>query len=325
MQNEVWRDIWSFEGSYQVSNFGNVRSLDRYIYHPRMGKIFRKGKMLKQSYASKGYKQVCLNDNGRTTTFRVHRLVAMMFIENPDNLETVNHIDGNKENNHVSNLEWCSVADNLRHASVNGLMNHSSLTGSMNVNSVLDEGKVYKMMTDYFLNDRILKEIAEEYDVSIATVFQAIKGITWKSVQKKWREDHGFGNEVTTAPRSLQGDNHQKRVEEIRRGGSDGERGRRHGEDDGDRLRARKHKVLERAYRRSNPGLRSEGVNQFMTLSEASNRWGVKQTTIRSRLFQDQKHGRPLHGSRRFQGVWGITEAYMASRNWRNQIHEKGN
>ena len=236
MQNEVWRDVPGFEGHYQVSNYGNVKSLERNVKHPKIGKMHIKGRILKQSNASKGYKQVCLNLSGKTKIFRVHRLVAMAFIENPEGLETVNHIDGNKGNNHVSNLEWCSVADNLRHASVNGLMDHSSVTGSKNVNSVLDEGKVYKMMTDYFLNDRILKEIAEEYDVSIGTVFQAIKGVTWKSVQKKWREDHGFGDEVTTASGSLPKDNHKNRGEEIRRGRSDGKCGRRNGEDDGNRL-----------------------------------------------------------------------------------------
>lgn len=231
MQSEVWRDVPGFEGHYQVSDFGSVKSLDRYIDHPRIGKIFRKGKVLKQSYASKGYKQVCLSVEGKITTFRVHRLVAMTFLENPKDLETVNHIDGNKENNHVSNLEWCSVSDNLKHAHANGLMG-----GLAHFNSVLKPEQVYQMMTDYFLKKQVLREIAEEHEVSIGTVFHAVKGRTWKSVQKKWREDHGFGDEVTTASGSLPGGNHKKWGKEIRRSKSNGERGRRHGEDDGNRL-----------------------------------------------------------------------------------------
>ena len=322
MQSEVWRDVPGFEGHYQVSDFGSVKSLDRYIDHPRIGKIFRKGKVLKQSYASKGYKQVCLNVEGKTTTFRVHRLVAMAFLENPKDLETVNHIDGNKENNHVSNLEWCSVADNLRHASANGLMNHSSVTGSLNVNAILDEEKVYAMMNDYFLKDRIFKEIAKDYGISIATAYQAVKGSTWKQVQKRWREENGFGNEIATATGALPGDNHQKRVEAIRRDGFDGECGRRDGEDDRNRLRTRRNKVLERAYRRSNPGLRSEGMKEFMTLYDAAERWNVNENTLRSRLFQDEKNKRSLRGSKKFGSVWGITDAYMKNREWRNRNHE---
>ena len=101
---EIWKDISGYEGLYQVSNLGDVRSLN----YRRNGEL----KLLKQATNKQGYKQISLYKNGKIKTYKVHRLVAIAFIPNPNNLPVVNHKDENPSNNNVNNLEWCTVAYN---------------------------------------------------------------------------------------------------------------------------------------------------------------------------------------------------------------------
>ena len=122
---EEWRDIIGFDGRYQVSNLGNVRSTDR-LYKQSNAKTdeynhIYKGKMLKPHYTIWGYKRVGLSKNGKVKYFTIHKLVAEAFLKNNNNYPCVNHIDGNKENNNVSNLEWCTYSRNNRHAREIGL------------------------------------------------------------------------------------------------------------------------------------------------------------------------------------------------------------
>lgn len=116
MIEEIWKPVKTFEGYYEVSNLGNVRSCTRYINHSSgSSKVLHKGKILSKIIAStRGYYQVSLSKEGKTYKVYVHRIVAEAFIEGSG--ETVNHIDGNKLNNVVSNLEWLSYSDNNKHA-----------------------------------------------------------------------------------------------------------------------------------------------------------------------------------------------------------------
>ncbi len=112
--SEVWKPIKGYEGIYEVSSLGRVRSLAR-LRIDRMGR--RKPipeKMLKM-HDRKGYDSVTLQDMGRKAIMSVHRLVAMAFIPNPDNLPVINHRDENPKNNQVSNLEWCDISYNTRY------------------------------------------------------------------------------------------------------------------------------------------------------------------------------------------------------------------
>lgn len=121
---EIWKNIEGYP-NYQVSNFGNVRSLN---YH-REGE----SKILKTSLNHKGYQLVSLYKNNKRKTFQVHRLVAQAFIQNPDNLPQVNHKDENKQNNCVDNLEWCDVKYNCNYGSRNQKviknLNHKTMLG----------------------------------------------------------------------------------------------------------------------------------------------------------------------------------------------------
>lgn len=122
---EIWKPIKGFEDSYEVSNLGNVRSIDRYCIQKnnksdKYNHIY-KGKILKQYKNNAGYMQVQLSYKYKSIPRRVHRLVAETFIDNPNDYVCVNHIDGNKINNNVNNLEWCTYSHNNSEARRLGL------------------------------------------------------------------------------------------------------------------------------------------------------------------------------------------------------------
>ena len=104
---EEWRPIEGYEGLYEVSNTGQVRSFDRYVKYSNGRIHLHKGKVLSPIKDRDGYLQVNLCYSGRINSIKIHRLVAQAFIPNPDNLPQVNHKDEVKTNNNVDNLEWC--------------------------------------------------------------------------------------------------------------------------------------------------------------------------------------------------------------------------
>ena len=110
---EIWRCIKDFEDYYEISNWGNIRSKDRFVSR-RDGKIvFLKGEMSKIKPRKNRYKSICLYKEGIVQRWSVHRLVALTFIPNPHNYPYVDHKDGNPSNNHVSNLRWVTQKENM--------------------------------------------------------------------------------------------------------------------------------------------------------------------------------------------------------------------
>lgn len=109
---EEWRDVVGYEGLYQVSNLGRVKSLDRVVNGKSHSQVIKRGKLLKIQYNIDGYCIVCLSKRSVYKHYKVHRLVAQAFIPNLDNLPCVNHKDEDKTNNRVDNLEWCTVLYN---------------------------------------------------------------------------------------------------------------------------------------------------------------------------------------------------------------------
>lgn len=113
---EDWRDVQGYEDAYQVSSLGRARTKTRLVSCHKKHLRTIKGKMLKPIAKQTGYIQLGLSKNGKIECGLMHRLVAQAFIPNPENKPQVNHIDGNPANNHVSNLEWCTVSENGLHA-----------------------------------------------------------------------------------------------------------------------------------------------------------------------------------------------------------------
>lgn len=123
MTEEIWRSIDGYEGLYEVSNTGLIRSLDRFVGN--RNRI--KGKILSIRIEKDGYCSVALSKDGKIKRYKIHRLVAQAFIPNPEGLPQVNHKDENKTNNNVDNLEWCTSKYNINYGS---RLNKSLLTKS---------------------------------------------------------------------------------------------------------------------------------------------------------------------------------------------------
>ena len=172
---EIWKDIKKYKGFYQVSNFGRVRS---WINNKRNKR--RHPKILSTPNDGAGYPMIVINSvkYGSFTT-RVHRLVAKHFIPNPEKKPEVNHIDANKENNHYTNLEWCTSKENQDHATKNGLMEF----GEKRYNSKLTNKKVKEIRASYKSGSVSQTELAEKYGVSQRLIMNVLNRTAWKHVK----------------------------------------------------------------------------------------------------------------------------------------------
>lgn len=115
---EIWKPIINYEGYYEISNKGNIRSLDRIINLKNGFTRNEKGKTMKIGISHKNYKYVNLSKNSKNTQYEIHRLLAINFLENINNFNIVNHIDGNTLNNNLNNLEWCNIRENATHGNL---------------------------------------------------------------------------------------------------------------------------------------------------------------------------------------------------------------
>lgn len=175
---EEWRPIKGYEGFYEVSNLGRVRSLDREIVRNDERKQFYHGITLKNIITKIGYAAVFLCKNNKYTLSHIHRVVATAFIPNPQSLPQVNHIDGNKQNNHVDNLEWCTAKQNTIHAFNTGLIK----SGAKHHASKLTFEQVQKIRNEYIPYDRLHGGVAlsKKYGVSPETINKIIHNKTYK-------------------------------------------------------------------------------------------------------------------------------------------------
>lgn len=176
---EFWKDLVGYEGLYQVSTLGNIRSIDRI---EKCGSFFRhrKGKVLKQVINRGGYCQVTLTKDGKGCSKEVHRLIAKTFIENEYNLPEVNHIDCDKTNNSVDNLEWVSREDNTKHAMEHDLKPH----GDKHKSSKLKQSQVDWIREHYDSNDERYntEAMTKLFGVSRSTIRRVVLNESWKLV-----------------------------------------------------------------------------------------------------------------------------------------------
>lgn len=164
---EQWKDIPNYEGLYRVSNLGRVKSLRNNIY-------------LKPSPDGSGYPMVCLCNKGKEKTTKIHRLVAENFLSKKPN-QQVNHIDFNKNNNRVDNLEWITHRENIDHAVLNGrFKNRRVARGSDSGTSKLTYSQVLAIVGLQGLQTS--KEVGSSFGVSRRTITDIWNGVTWLSV-----------------------------------------------------------------------------------------------------------------------------------------------
>ena len=117
MTTEIWRPIKDYEGLYEISNTGKVKSLKK----TRLNNTSIEEHIMKPSINHNGYLRVELSNNGKRKSYLIHRLVANAYIPNSNIKLQINHIDGNKQNNNLNNLEWCTPQDNVIHSWKYGL------------------------------------------------------------------------------------------------------------------------------------------------------------------------------------------------------------
>lgn len=148
MKKEIWKDIKGYEGLYKISNYGNVFSVKR-------------NKLLKTTIHHYGYVVISLNKNNAGRMFSVHRLVAEAFIPNPDNLPQVNHIDEDKTNNTVANLEWCTAGYNTNYG-----------TRNKKVSEKMTNGKLSKPIYQFSLDGVLIKEWPSAMEIQRKTDYK---------------------------------------------------------------------------------------------------------------------------------------------------------
>jgi len=176
--NEIWKDIKGYEGLYQISNTGKVKSLERYVNSKSTGKLFIKEKIRKTTTTTAGYEYTVLANNGKNKTLLIHRLVAEAFIPNPSNLKCVNHIDENKSNNNVENLEWCDYSYNNTYKDI-----HLRRQQTNNIRKIIQ----------YDLDMREIKrwnsiiEASNYYNTSSSNIINCCKGERNHCCGFKWR------------------------------------------------------------------------------------------------------------------------------------------
>lgn len=179
---EEWRDIEGYEGLYQVSSLGRVKSLNRKVRAKNNSIAIKKGKILKPVHHHSGYLVVSLRDyKSKLSQKSIHRLVAKAFILNPENKMVVNHINGIKTDNSISNLEWNTPAENTAHANLTGL---TDIRGEKNINSKLTTEQIRQIRQEYVKgsNTHGTTSLAQKYKVSQRTIYLIVNKVSYKNV-----------------------------------------------------------------------------------------------------------------------------------------------
>lgn len=170
-----WRKVKKYEGYFRISENGLVRGEQRSIMRLSGRLLNLKARLKKSRIDGKGYAVVSLGKNNKMVSYLVHRLVAEAFIPNPNNKPEVNHKDGNKLNNHVSNLEWVTKKENETHALINGLKPYGERVHTAKI----EEWDVL-VIRKRIRNGETQSVVAKDYGLSQPTVSEIVLRKTWK-------------------------------------------------------------------------------------------------------------------------------------------------
>ena len=172
---EIWKDVNGFENQYQISNLGKIRSKPRLVIRSNGHSQTVKGRVLKTFISSNGYEFAVFQIGVKTKNFAMHRLVAIHFIENPENKYAVNHKNGIKTDNELHNLEWVTKSENELHARRIGL---KCTKGEKASKSILKEVEVLEIRKSL----KTAKELSLIYKVSVISIYGIKKRRSWKHI-----------------------------------------------------------------------------------------------------------------------------------------------
>ena len=177
---EIWKDVKGYEGLYQVSNLGKVKSLKKIITTKKGWFLPKKECVLKYKKGNHGYIRVMLYKNKKGISFGVHKLVIIAFIPNPENKPEPNHKNGIKTDNRVVNLEWVTKSENAIHSYKMGLQ--KPLRGSDVKTSNVTNSEVLEIRRKYKWNVYTMEMLAKEYNMSRSGIFYIVKRLTWTHI-----------------------------------------------------------------------------------------------------------------------------------------------
>ena len=165
--SEIWKPIIETEGKYEISNWGNVRGVDRYARVCGNGRRLVKGKMIKPCRCTNGYLTLNASMGNKTLHLLIHRLVAQYFIPNPNKYPEVNHKDENPENNHVDNLEWCTPKYNCNYGTRNQRCMEKVIKKAVNQ---------YTLDGEFVARYEMIKDAERKYGINSAQIVRVCKG-----------------------------------------------------------------------------------------------------------------------------------------------------
>lgn len=181
LEGEIWKEIPGFNQYYQVSNIGRIKTMFRMVNGKNGALRPRPEKIMKPKLTMFGYRTISLfNPSKKKVDIFVHRLVAQAFIPNPENKTQVNHIDGNKQNNHVDNLEWNTASENTIHAHKNNLVKVRRGEGVHGAK--LTEDKIKEIREMYAKGGISYVKMAELFDVGPQTLHAIVQRKLWKHI-----------------------------------------------------------------------------------------------------------------------------------------------
>lgn len=182
--SEIWKAIAGYDGYFSVSDLGRIRTETRTVPHKRLGTVTYTGKMLKPTITESGANRYCLitlSKDGKGKSWRVHRLVAAAFVDNANDQNVVNHIDGDGTNNRASNLEWISAQENTEHAYRLGLAKGN--VGIKNPSAKLTDDDVREVRKELREGKMTQRKIAEMFGVVPMVITDIKKGRSWTHVE----------------------------------------------------------------------------------------------------------------------------------------------
>ena len=186
LKQEIWKAIKGFENYYEASNMGRIRGLDRYANRAKAkggGKQICKGRILKYRVSTRYPRaSVQLARNGKSKSYNVHSLVMKTFIGLPPTEQEINHKNCNALDNRLSNLEYCTHKENAIHAYKNGLIHPPVVIGQNWPNAKLTVKEVLEIRQLYKKTHPTYSLLAKKYNVTISSIHQIIKKLTWKDI-----------------------------------------------------------------------------------------------------------------------------------------------